>query len=54
MGRTACTQPLCLYKGDLYLYVFFSRFPVLLLLFCTIDVMTVNLEIEHDDSHTKR
>jgi len=21
MGRTACTEPQCLYKGDLYLYV---------------------------------
>jgi len=22
MGRTACTEPQCLYKGDLYLYVY--------------------------------
>jgi len=22
MGRTACTEPQCLYKGDLYLYFF--------------------------------
>ena len=22
MGRTACTEPQCLYKGDLYLYLF--------------------------------
>jgi len=22
MGRTACTEPQCLYKGDLYLYIF--------------------------------
>ena len=21
MGRTACTEPQCLYKGDLYLYI---------------------------------
>jgi len=21
MGRTACTKPQCLYKGDLYLYL---------------------------------
>jgi hypothetical protein len=21
MGRTACTEPLCLYKGELYLYL---------------------------------
>ena len=21
MGRTACTEPQCLYKGDLYLYL---------------------------------
>ena len=24
MGRTACTEPQCLYKGDLYLYIIFS------------------------------
>jgi hypothetical protein len=24
MGRTACTEPQCLYKGDLYLYPFFT------------------------------
>jgi hypothetical protein len=23
MGRTACTEPRCLYKGDLYLYLFY-------------------------------
>jgi hypothetical protein len=23
MGRTTCTEPQCLYKGDLYLYLFF-------------------------------
>jgi hypothetical protein len=23
MGRTACTEPQCLYKGDLYLYLFY-------------------------------
>jgi len=23
MGRMACTEPQCLYKGDLYLYLFF-------------------------------
>jgi len=22
MGRTACTEPQCLYKGDLYLYFY--------------------------------
>ena len=22
MGRTVCTEPQCLYKGDLYLYLF--------------------------------
>jgi hypothetical protein len=22
MGRTACTEPQCLYKGDLYLYLY--------------------------------
>ena len=25
MGRTACTEPQCLYKGDLYLYLMFCR-----------------------------
>jgi hypothetical protein len=24
MGRTACTEPQCLYKGALYLYLTFS------------------------------
>ena len=24
MGRTAYTEPQCLYKGDLYLYLFFT------------------------------
>ena len=24
MGRTACTEPQCLYKGDLYLYISLS------------------------------
>jgi hypothetical protein len=23
MGRTACTEPQCLYKGDLYLYFYY-------------------------------
>ena len=23
MGRTACTEPQCLYKGDLYIYLYF-------------------------------
>ena len=26
MGRTACTEPHCLYKGDLYLFTFFLPF----------------------------
>jgi hypothetical protein len=25
MGRTACTEPQCLYKGDLYLYLYVMR-----------------------------
>jgi len=25
MGRTACTEPQCLYKGDLYLYLYITR-----------------------------
>jgi len=24
MGRTACTEPQCQYKGDLYLYLYFK------------------------------
>ena len=30
MGRTACTEPQCLYKGDLYLYLFthYSQGPI--------------------------
>jgi len=27
MGRTACTEPQCLYKGDLYLF-FVPQYPV--------------------------
>ena len=27
MGRTACTEPQCLYKGDLYLFYIY-RIPV--------------------------
>ena len=27
MGRTACTEPQCLYKGDLYLYLYFDFNP---------------------------
>jgi len=26
MGRTACTEPQCLYKGALYLYFYFATF----------------------------
>jgi hypothetical protein len=25
MGRTACTEPQCLYNGDLYLYLLFKH-----------------------------
>jgi hypothetical protein len=25
MGRTACTEPQCLYKGNLYLYLYFFQ-----------------------------
>jgi hypothetical protein len=25
MGRTACTEPQCLYKGDLYLFYYEQR-----------------------------
>jgi hypothetical protein len=31
MGRTACTEPQCLYKGDLYLYIFTSTLAVQLI-----------------------
>ena len=27
MGRTACTEPQCLYKGALYLYHLVLNFP---------------------------
>jgi len=27
MGRTACTEPQCLYKGDLYLYLTMKGMP---------------------------
>jgi len=27
MDRTACTEPQCLYKGDLYLYLFYCLLP---------------------------
>jgi len=26
MGRTACTEPQCLYRGDLYLYLYLINF----------------------------
>jgi len=29
MGRTACTEPQCLYKGALYLYLYYSFFSTL-------------------------
>jgi len=28
MGRTACTEPQCLYKGDLYLYLYFIYYSL--------------------------
>jgi len=29
MGRTACTEPQCLYKGDLYLFTLYSNIIIL-------------------------
>jgi len=26
MGRTACTEPQCLYRGDLYLYLYLTLY----------------------------
>ena len=43
MGRTACTEPQCLYKGDLYLYLqLLCRLPnISELIFClTEDIMS--------------
>jgi len=38
MGRTACTEPQCLYKGDLYLYIFtFHKVYILLKRACTME-----------------
>jgi hypothetical protein len=28
MGRTACTEPQCLYKGDLYFYIFDPKYAM--------------------------
>ena len=36
MGHTACTEPQCLYKGDLYLYLMNCVYSVLL---CAADVV---------------
>jgi len=30
MGRTACTEPQCLYKGDLYLYLYLTTLHLLM------------------------
>jgi len=35
MGRTACTEPQCLYKGDLYLYLYLYLF-----MFFSVEVKT--------------
>jgi hypothetical protein len=32
MGRTACTEPQCLYKGALYLYLFYFALDYVLLI----------------------
>ena len=35
MGLTACTEPQCLYKGDLYLYLtYFYIYEVTILVHC--------------------
>jgi len=33
MGRTACAEPQCLYKGDLYLYLYPSLLHFIITLF---------------------
>jgi hypothetical protein len=30
IGRTACTEPQCLYKSDLYLYLFTDKYPTVM------------------------
>jgi hypothetical protein len=41
MGRTACTEPQCLYRGDLYLYLY------LCLTGCGFDIRSVTIQSEH-------
>jgi len=36
MGRTACTEPQCLYKGDLYLYLYVFDLHSIGIVFLTI------------------
>ena len=36
MGRTACTEPQCLYKGDLYLFI---------LLLCHVNYLSLNVAV---------
>jgi hypothetical protein len=40
MGRTACTEPQCLYKGDIYLYLY--AFFVFLHCFSLADIGSKN------------
>jgi hypothetical protein len=41
MGRTACTEPQCLYKGDLYLYLYSSHNYVEIHLFVVNNIFSV-------------
>jgi len=35
MGRTACTEPQCLYKGALYLFLtFFGKTLIIIFIYC--------------------
>jgi hypothetical protein len=38
MGRTACTEPQCLYKGDLYLYLFYKICTYIKLALKTVEI----------------
>ena len=49
MGRTACTEPQCLYKGALYLTFIFSKNPQTLHFF---KIYPVVVEFFHADGQT--
>ena len=43
MGRTACTEPQCLYKGDLYLYLCSITYKIDVSLGFTVRMLAVHL-----------